>query len=40
MVDDTGESLDTIEREFDTDVANLVAGVSRLSFINQVLYEL
>lgn len=40
MVDDTGESLDSIEREFDTDVANLVAGVSRLSFINQVQYEL
>lgn len=40
VVDDTGESLDTIEREFDSDVANLVAGVSRLSFINQVLYAL
>jgi len=40
VVDDTGESLDTIEREFDADVANLVAGVSRLSFINQVLYAL
>ncbi|CAN4089403.1 unnamed protein product [Withania somnifera] len=37
VVDDTDESLDTIEREFDTDVANLVAGVSRLSFINQLL---
>ncbi|XP_004235275.1 uncharacterized protein [Solanum lycopersicum] len=37
VVDDTGESLDTIEREFDSDVANLVAGVSRLSFINQLL---
>lgn len=40
MIDDTSESLDTIEREFDTDVANLVAGVSRLSYINQVQYAL
>nr|XP_016513112.1 PREDICTED: uncharacterized protein LOC107830146 [Nicotiana tabacum] len=37
VIDDTSESLDTIEREFDTDVANLVAGVSRLSYINQLL---
>lgn len=36
VVDDTGQSLDSIEREFDDEVAKLVAGVSRLSFINQV----
>lgn len=38
VVDDTRESLDSIEREFEADVAKLVAGVSRLSYINQVLY--
>ncbi|GFQ02189.1 ADP-ribosylation factor [Phtheirospermum japonicum] len=37
VIDDTGESLDSIEREFDADVAKLVAGVSRLSYINQLL---
>ncbi|KAK6118486.1 hypothetical protein DH2020_047753 [Rehmannia glutinosa] len=37
VVDDTRESLDSIEREFDADVAKLVAGVSRLSYINQLL---
>ncbi|XP_047963724.1 uncharacterized protein LOC125208185 isoform X1 [Salvia hispanica] len=37
IVDDTSESLDSIEREFDSDVAKLVAGVSRLSYINQLL---
>ncbi|XP_057774100.1 uncharacterized protein LOC130993284 isoform X2 [Salvia miltiorrhiza] len=37
IVDDTCESLDSIEREFDSDVAKLVAGVSRLSYINQLL---
>ncbi|KAG8390498.1 hypothetical protein BUALT_Bualt01G0089600 [Buddleja alternifolia] len=37
VVDDTRESLYTIEREFDADVAKLVAGVSRLSYINQLL---
>lgn len=36
VVDDTRESLDSIQQEFDTDVAKLVAGVSRLSYINQV----
>ncbi|XP_051143229.1 uncharacterized protein LOC127259721 isoform X2 [Andrographis paniculata] len=35
VVDDTGENLDTIEGEFDVDVAKLVAGVSRISYINQ-----
>lgn len=38
IVDDTCESLDSIEREFDSDVAKLVAGVSRLSYINQVYH--
>ncbi|XP_052191749.1 uncharacterized protein LOC127801014 isoform X2 [Diospyros lotus] len=37
VVDDTCESLDSIEREFGDDVAKLVAGVSRLSYINQLL---
>ncbi|KAL2551169.1 uncharacterized protein Fot_12699 [Forsythia ovata] len=37
VVDDTCESLYSIEREFDADVAKLVAGVSRLSYINQLL---
>ncbi|KAH6815393.1 hypothetical protein C2S51_020213 [Perilla frutescens var. frutescens] len=37
IVDDTRETLDSIEREFDLDVAKLVAGVSRLSYINQLL---
>ncbi|KAL9164247.1 hypothetical protein ABFS82_06G093100 [Erythranthe guttata] len=37
VVDDTCESLDSIEQEFDADVAKLVAGVSRLSYINQLL---
>ncbi|CAA2959342.1 gtp diphosphokinase rsh3, chloroplastic [Olea europaea subsp. europaea] len=37
VVDDTCESLHSIEREFDADVAKLVAGVSRLSYINQLL---
>lgn len=36
VIDDTCESLDSIEREFGDDVAKLVAGVSRLSYINQV----
>ncbi|KAI3471299.1 hypothetical protein Pfo_027962 [Paulownia fortunei] len=37
VVDDTCESLDSIEQEFDADVVKLVAGVSRLSYINQLL---
>ncbi|GAA0140211.1 pyrophosphatase [Lithospermum erythrorhizon] len=37
VVDDTCESLQSIEREFDSDVAKLVAGVSRISYINQLL---
>ena len=36
VVDDTRESLDSVEREFGDDVAKLVAAVSRLSYINQV----
>lgn len=36
VVDDTCESLFNIEREFGEDIAKLVAGVSRLSYINQV----
>ncbi|EPS65368.1 hypothetical protein M569_09409, partial [Genlisea aurea] len=35
IVDDTSETLHSIEQEFDSDVAKLVAGVSRLSYINQ-----
>ncbi|KAL8192699.1 hypothetical protein R6Q57_027147 [Mikania cordata] len=37
VVDDTCESLHTIETEFGEDIAKLVAGVSRLSYINQLL---
>ncbi|MBA0874085.1 hypothetical protein Goshw_011323 [Gossypium schwendimanii] len=36
VVDDTCERLFSIEAEFGDDVARLVAGVSRLSYINQV----
>lgn len=38
VLDDTRESLQSIEREFGDDVAKLVAGVSRLSYINQVSF--
>ncbi|KAF7148885.1 hypothetical protein RHSIM_Rhsim03G0220900 [Rhododendron simsii] len=37
VVDDTCESLENIKREFGDDVAKLVAGVSRLSYVNQLL---
>ncbi|KAL1823958.1 hypothetical protein ACET3Z_010736 [Daucus carota] len=37
VVDDTCESLDSIVKEFDEDIAKLVAGVSKLSYINQLL---
>ncbi|KAK9060843.1 hypothetical protein SSX86_018023 [Deinandra increscens subsp. villosa] len=37
VVDDTCESLNTIEAEFGKDIAKLVDGVSRLSYINQLL---
>ncbi|CAL0314549.1 unnamed protein product [Lupinus luteus] len=37
VVDDTCQSLQDIEEEFGDDVVNLVAGVSRLSYINQLL---
>ncbi|XWS42894.1 hypothetical protein CRYUN_Cryun16bG0053500 [Craigia yunnanensis] len=37
VVDDTCESLFSIEAEFGDEVARLVAGVSRLSYINQLL---
>ncbi|CAL2244151.1 unnamed protein product [Prunus armeniaca] len=37
VVDDTCESFPHIEEEFGDDVARLVAGVSRLSYINQLL---
>lgn len=37
IVDDTCETLYTIETEFGEDIAKLVAGVSRLSYINQLL---
>lgn len=36
VVDDTCQSLQDIEVEFGDDVVKLVAGVSRLSYINQV----
>uniref|UniRef100_A0A2N9H7I3 GTP diphosphokinase n=1 Tax=Fagus sylvatica TaxID=28930 RepID=A0A2N9H7I3_FAGSY len=37
VIDDTYESLHNIEEEFGDDVAKLVAGVSKLSYINQLL---
>ncbi|XP_028764639.1 probable GTP diphosphokinase RSH2, chloroplastic isoform X2 [Neltuma alba] len=37
VVDDTCQSLQDIEEEFGDDVVRLVAGVSRLSYINQLL---
>ncbi|WJX60128.1 GTP diphosphokinase [Trifolium repens] len=37
VVDDTCQSLHDIEEEFGDDVAELVASVSRLSYINQLL---
>nr|GMD58513.1 probable GTP diphosphokinase RSH3, chloroplastic isoform X3 [Ipomoea batatas] len=37
VIDDTRESLVNIESKFDVDVAKLVASVSRLSYINQLL---
>ena len=36
VVDDTTENLLSVEEHFGEDVAKLVAGVSRLSHINQV----
>ncbi|KAA0061368.1 putative GTP diphosphokinase RSH2 [Cucumis melo var. makuwa] len=35
IVDDTCQNLHSIEEEFGDEVAKLVAGVSRLSYINQ-----
>lgn len=40
VVDDTCERLFSIEAEFGDDVARLVAGVSRFSYINQVKFIL
>lgn len=37
VIDDTFVNLKSIEKEFDDDVAVLVAGVSKLSYINQLL---
>ncbi|KAI6672160.1 hypothetical protein NL676_000066 [Syzygium grande] len=37
VVDDASESLHNVEQEFGDDVSKLVAGVSRLSYINQLL---
>ncbi|KAI4295309.1 hypothetical protein L6164_035369 [Bauhinia variegata] len=37
VIDDTCQGLQDIEEEFGDDVAKLVAGVSRLSYINQLL---
>eukprot|EP01018_Ginkgo_biloba_P027927 Gb_38498 [translate_table: standard] len=37
VIDDAGENLRNIEEEFGDDVASLVAGVSKLSYINQLL---
>lgn len=37
VIDDAGESLCSIRESFGDDVAQMVAGVSRLSYINQLL---
>lgn len=37
VVDDTCETFCSVEEEFDDDVTKLVAGDSRLSYLNQVL---
>ncbi|KAI3980438.1 hypothetical protein MKX01_038610 [Papaver californicum] len=37
VIDDTCESINTIEEEFGADVAKLVSSVSKLSYINQLL---
>jgi len=37
VVCDTSESLKSIEEQFGDDVASLVSGVSKLSYINQLL---
>ena len=37
MVEDTSETLLSIEENFGEDVAKLVAGVSKISYINQVI---
>lgn len=39
VIDDTIANLSSIENEFGEDVARLVAGVSKLSYINQVKME-
>lgn len=37
VIDDAGENLRNLEQEFGDDVASLVDGVSKLSYINQLL---
>ncbi|KAL5208770.1 hypothetical protein ABZP36_033205 [Zizania latifolia] len=37
VIDDTAENLKSIEEQFGNDVASLVSGVSKLSYINQLL---
>ncbi|KAL5213294.1 hypothetical protein ABZP36_024141 [Zizania latifolia] len=37
VIDDTTENLKSIEEQFGDDVASLVSGVSKLSYINQLL---
>ena len=39
VIDDTFETLHRIEEDFGTDVRNLVASVSKLSYINQVRFN-
>ncbi|BAF09744.2 Os02g0699400 [Oryza sativa Japonica Group] len=40
VIDDTAENLKSIEEQFGDDVASLVSGVSKLSYINQVMHML
>lgn len=39
LIDDTIANISSIENEFGEDVAHLVSGVSKLSYINQVNEE-
>ena len=40
VIDDTSEDILSVREHFGSDVARLVAGVSRLSHINQVSHDL
>ena len=39
VIDDTSQDIQSVREHFGSDVARLVAGVSRLSHINQVSHD-